>query len=63
MVVRMFPIFLTTIFYWTIYSQAAPSSCYSALAEHRVSQGMLPCPADGGAGLVATARQERGSRM
>ena len=23
MVVRMFPIFLTTIFYWTIYSQAS----------------------------------------
>ena len=24
MVVRMFPIFLTTIFYWTIYSQVQP---------------------------------------
>ena len=24
MVVRMFPIFLTTIFYWTIYSQVGP---------------------------------------
>ena len=24
MVVRMFPIFLTTIFYWTIYSQVHP---------------------------------------
>ena len=24
MVVRMFPIFLTTIFYWTIYSQVWP---------------------------------------
>jgi dipeptide/tripeptide permease len=26
MVVRMFPIFLTTIFYWTIYSQASALS-------------------------------------
>ena len=30
MVVRMFPIFLTTIFYWTIYSQVwAPIPFYS----------------------------------
>jgi len=31
MVVRMFPIFLTTIFYWTIYSQVWPPTPFYSM--------------------------------
>ena len=33
MVVRMFPIFLTTIFYWTIYSQVGPLGLFPPSAS------------------------------
>lgn len=41
MVVRMFPIFLTTIFYWTIYSQASAFSppTFSLICTRCLSAG------------------------
>ena len=43
MVVRMFPIFLTTIFYWTIYSQVWPHGLVPPLPSSRASHLPFTC--------------------
>ena len=45
MVVRMFPIFLTTIFYWTIYSQASALFLLPCLGRTSCVSGdaAVPC--------------------